>query len=204
MPPAPRPRPPLSFPLRAPAGICAIFGPATTRVDASPTPFATPAAAQGSILAADLGAAPPESGARGSRGAEADTLDLAAYHGKVVYLDFWASWCKPCRASFPWMADIQKRLGDQGLAVVTVNLDKKREAAAKFLQEFSPDIHVLYDPEGKLASLHGLKAMPTSCLYGRDGTLRATHTGFSKEQAAGIEKEILGLLGEEAPDATKP
>lgn len=150
------------------------------------------------------GPAPPGSPTSLQAGLQADTLDLAAYRGRVVYLDFWASWCKPCRSSFPWMNDLTARLAGQGLAVVTVSLDKKKEAAVTFLQEFSPAFPVYHDPEGKLALRHGLKAMPTSCLYGRDGTLRATHTGFSKETAADIEKEILDLLKEEAPHGGTP
>jgi cytochrome c biogenesis protein CcmG, thiol:disulfide interchange protein DsbE len=63
------------------------------------------------------------------------TLKLAQYKGKVVYLDFWASWCGPCRQSFPWMNDIQQRFGGQGLHVIAVNLDTHPEDAKKFLAQ---------------------------------------------------------------------
>src|SRR5579863_797355 len=67
--------------------------------------------------------------------AAAPDLDLNQYHGKVVYLDFWASWCKPCRQSFPWMNRMLDMYGDKGLVIIAVNLDEDRKDADRFLKE---------------------------------------------------------------------
>ena len=63
--------------------------------------------------------------------AAAPSLDLSAYKGKVVYIDFWASWCEPCRESFPWMQDVQSAFGPQGFVVIAVNVDHDRAAAER-------------------------------------------------------------------------
>ncbi len=83
--------------------------------------------------------------------AAATGLDLTAYRGKVVYLDFWASWCGPCKQSFPYMAKLRQQYGPQGLAVVTVNLDKNRAQADAFLKAVGVSLPVTYDSAGKLA-----------------------------------------------------
>ena len=70
--------------------------------------------------------------------AAGETLDLASLRGKVVYVDFWASWCTPCRRSFPWMSDMQARYRDAGLVVVGVNVDKRRADAERFLDDVPP------------------------------------------------------------------
>ncbi len=128
-------------------------------------------------------------------------IDLTPYAGKVVYLDFWASWCGPCKKSFPWMNALQQKHGERGLVVVTVNVDRKKEDAEKFLKQQGSSVKVLYDPEGKIAARYGLKAMPSSFLYDRAGTLRETIVGFHSDEVAKVEKSIEALLSEEAPDA---
>lgn len=125
-------------------------------------------------------------------------IDLSAHAGKVVYLDFWASWCGPCKQSFPWMIALQEKYGPKGFAVVTVNVDKKKAEADKFLKQFPSPLEVRYDPEGKSAALYGLKAMPSSYLYDRAGKLREVHVGFHKDETAKVEKVIESLLAEEA------
>lgn len=130
------------------------------------------------------------------------SLDLSAYKGKVVYLEFWASWCGPCRMAFPWMNTMQEKYGPKGFVVVTVNLDRKKADAEKFLKEIPASFEVRYDPEGKYAAMYGLKAMPSSFIYDRGGKLRESHVGFRKDEAAKVEKSIEALLAEEAPDGS--
>ena len=98
-------------------------------------------------------------------------IDLAQLKGRVIYLDFWASWCDPCRESFPWMASIKKKYGNQGLEVVAVNLDKEREKADAFLKNMNVNFVVAFDPSGDSASKYELRGMPGSYLIGRDGII---------------------------------
>lgn len=123
-----------------------------------------------------------------------DSLSLA---GKVVYVDFWASWCIPCRESMPWMDGMDARYHARGLRVVTINLDKHTDAAHAFLDKMNVRLPVVYDPNGKLAKLYDLQVMPTSFVYGRDGKLKATHEGFHSDDLMAREAEIEALLGKE-------
>jgi thiol-disulfide isomerase/thioredoxin len=125
------------------------------------------------------------------------TLDLAAHAGEVVYVDFWASWCGPCRSAYPWLQTLHERYAEQGLTVLTVNVDRDRAAAEKFLAALKADLPVIWDPEGVLATEYELQAMPTSYVFGRDGTLRASHVGFDEKKTGEIEAEIEALLAEQ-------
>jgi thiol-disulfide isomerase/thioredoxin len=121
-------------------------------------------------------------------------VSLAALRGKVVYVDFWASWCTPCRKSFPWMNNLQKRYADQGLVIVAVNLDKSRELSDRFLSEVPAELTIAYDPEGKVASAYQVKGMPSSYLIDRDGRIHNSHIGFREETAGDMENTIQALL----------
>ncbi|MFN8178992.1 MAG: TlpA disulfide reductase family protein [bacterium] len=142
--------------------------------------------------AASAAAAPPDS----ARAAVAPLLDLDSLHGKVVYLDFWASWCGPCAKSFPWLSQIQSRFGEQGLVVIGVNVDRERKLADGFLEKHSPGFRIVYDPEGKLARQYDLKGMPSSFLIDRDGKRRSAHVGFREDDIPALEDQIRGLLKE--------
>ena len=128
---------------------------------------------------------------------QAGDFNLADYKGQVVYLDFWASWCGPCRASFPWMNTIQKRYEHQGLQVIAINLDQEPELAAEFLNEYSADFPVFYDSQGKFAQQYGVTAMPHSFLIDREGNVVSNHKGFRQDKKAEYEQEIKTLLKEE-------
>src|SRR5665213_2325712 len=118
--------------------------------------------------------------------------------GKVVLLDFWASWCEPCRRSFPWMNSLQAKYGDQGLMVIAVNLDKENGLAAEFLKATPALFRVEYDPKGDLAAKFNVSAMPTSFLLNRAGHVVKQHAGFREAQEASRELEIEQLLKESA------
>ncbi|QSX28499.1 TlpA family protein disulfide reductase [Shewanella cyperi] len=125
--------------------------------------------------------------------ANGQPMALTQYSGKVVYLDFWASWCGPCRKSFPWMNDLSRRHGDD-LVVLAVNLDPDPADAEAFIQEFKPRFTIGYDPEGKLARRFDLLGMPSSFLFDRQGQLVSTHVGFFTEKARDYEVEIEALV----------
>lgn len=131
-----------------------------------------------------------------SAAARAADLDLSAYKGKVVYLDFWASWCTPCRESFPWMSEVQRLDGARGLVVIAVNVDHDKDLADKFLQRFAPQFKVVYDPNGDIAHQYRPKDMPTSFVIGRDGRIRFTHAGFYPDQRATYAAHIEEALNE--------
>lgn len=119
---------------------------------------------------------------------------LQQAHGKVVYLDFWASWCKPCRYSFPWMNEMKAKYESEGLVVITVNLDKDAELARQFLQENPADFAILYDPEGATAKKYKLKGMPMSFVFNRSGQPVSGHVGFNDSKKAEYEAELVKWL----------
>ncbi|HVC00855.1 MAG TPA: TlpA disulfide reductase family protein [Steroidobacteraceae bacterium] len=126
----------------------------------------------------------------------ATPLHLAAYRGRVVYLDFWASWCGPCKQSFPWMESMSDTYAHRGLVIVAVDLDRHKGAAARFLGEFHPDFQILYDPRGSLAERFKVEGMPTSLVIDRDGKLRYRHIGFVPADADRYESQVKRLLAE--------
>lgn len=123
-------------------------------------------------------------------------LTTETLKGKVVYFDFWASWCGPCRQSLPFMKDLQSKFQGKGLEIVAVNVDKKKEDANKLLSEVQPAYRVAYDSAGSLPTSFALKTMPTSFLIGKDGKVRAVFRGFHEEEKANIEGQIETLLRE--------
>lgn len=117
-------------------------------------------------------------------------VKLENYRGKVVYLDFWASWCGPCRESFPWMNAMQSKFGTQGLQIIGVNVDAKSDDGQRFLAKLPASFVVPFDPAGTIPRLYGVKGMPTSVVIGRDGTVVYRHTGFKKADQDEIETAI--------------
>ena len=126
--------------------------------------------------------------------AAGDTVDLARLRGRVVYVDFWASWCTPCRRSFPWMNELDARYRDAGLTIVAINVDKRREDAMRFLRDVPARFTVVFDAEGKTPDAFDVKGMPSSYLIDREGRLVAVEEGFHDERAAVIEQRIRALL----------
>jgi len=124
-----------------------------------------------------------------------DRFDLAAYEGQVVIVDFWASWCVPCRRSFPWLNEMQAKYADDGLVIIGVNLDQERTAAEEFLQEFPASFRIYYDESKDLAKEFGVVAMPSSYLLGRDGAVRKRHYGFKVKKQDEYEAAVIDALG---------
>lgn len=120
---------------------------------------------------------------------------LADLKGQVVYVDFWASWCVPCKLSFPFMNDMHAKYGPLGLTIVAISVDRKREDADRFLRATPARFVIAYDAEMKVADLYQPKGMPTSYLIGTDGKVRAVHGGFRLDDREKIEKEIRAALG---------
>lgn len=121
-------------------------------------------------------------------------VKLSALRGKVVYLDFWASWCGPCRQSFPWMNELQRLYGGQGFTVVAVNLDKERELAARFIEGTKPTFTIAYDAEGSVAESYRVQGMPSSYLIDVNGEIRSRHVGFREKDREDLEYQIRSLI----------
>lgn len=119
---------------------------------------------------------------------------LAQHHGQVVYLDFWASWCGPCRKSFPWMNDMQQKYRQQGFTIISVNLDVNKALAEKFLLENPANFSVIYDPEGYIAQRFKIKGMPSSLLIDRKGQVQHAHSGFFSDKVELYEAQLTAQL----------
>ncbi|GAC21886.1 TlpA disulfide reductase family protein [Paraglaciecola arctica] len=121
---------------------------------------------------------------------------LSALKGQVVYLDFWASWCKPCRKSFPWMNQMHQKYAGQGLQIIAINLDTEKALAKTFLEKVPAQMPIVYDPEGKIASDYQLIGMPSSYLIDKTGKIRFSHKGFFTRSEPLYEQELVLLLNE--------
>ncbi len=121
---------------------------------------------------------------------------MAQHKGKVVYVDFWASWCVPCRKSFPWMNAIQTKHQEQGFVVLSINLDAEEKLAKIFLQQTPANFAIIYDAKGKLARQFKIKGMPSSYLFDRQGKLISAHSGFNGKKQQQYENEITQALAQ--------
>jgi thiol-disulfide isomerase/thioredoxin len=123
-----------------------------------------------------------------------EVIDLTAFKGQVVYLDFWASWCAPCRESFPWMNRLYGELARDGLVVIAVNVDRERGDADRFLREHPARFRIVYDPDGALPEKFAVRGMPTSFLIDRDGHVQSRHEGFVLRDRDALEQQIRALV----------
>jgi cytochrome c biogenesis protein CcmG, thiol:disulfide interchange protein DsbE len=128
--------------------------------------------------------------------AEPAAIDLAAWRGKVVYLDFWASWCAPCKQAFPFMADLSRRYRPRDLVILTVNEDRRRDAGEAFLRQVQSHLSVTWDGEGTVSRSWQVNAMPTTLLFDRKGKLRFRHEGFVSEKSGEYVHQIDDLIRE--------
>ncbi|MGH9887574.1 MAG: TlpA family protein disulfide reductase [bacterium] len=144
------------------------------------------------VRAADEGQPAPAFAARSLNGD--GTVSLGAYRGKVVYLDFWASWCAPCQAALPALEELRKEFPADQFAVIAVNVDQDPAKALRLLEKHKIGYPSASDPEGKLPDAFGLKTMPTSYLIDRDGVVRVVHPGFRTSDVEGLRKQIRALV----------
>ena len=129
-------------------------------------------------------------------GSSAATLSLASLQGKVIYLDFWASWCGPCRVSFPQLEQLRRQLGPRGFEVLAVNLDELEADALQFLEEVPVSYPVVRDGTGETPRRYGILGMPTGYLIDRAGIVRLVHQGYRKSDGDALRTAIVELLGD--------
>ena len=122
-----------------------------------------------------------------------EMLNLEQYKGKVVYLDFWASWCVPCQQTFPWMDAMQKKYPDD-IVFVAVNFGESPEDTQEFLKRFPADIKFVYDPLVQIGSEYDIPGLPYSFIYGRSGELLGKHAGFAGGSAVNLEAALNKLF----------
>ncbi len=126
--------------------------------------------------------------------AKGATVSLAALKGKVVYVDFWASWCAPCRRSFPWMGEMQQKYGPKGFVVLAVNVDKKRSDADRFLAVTPGAFTIVFDPTGATPTAWDVKGMPTSFVVDRQGRVVSIDAGFRDDMKPALEAKLQAVL----------
>lgn len=123
-------------------------------------------------------------------------LDLAAHRGRVVYVDFWASWCAPCAKAFPFLNRLDAEFGQSGLTVVGISVDERLADAERFLKRFPARFETAHDATGSCPRAFGVIGMPSSYLIDRHGRIRAIHVGFRDGDAVQRTEEIERLLRE--------
>ena len=125
-----------------------------------------------------------------------ENLRLAEQRGNIVLVNFWASWCGPCREELPKMEALQKSYQDLGFTVLAINVDDNPAKAESLLSEVEVSFPVLFDPEGKISQQYNLSAMPTTVIVDRDGNARLTHKGYKTGDELKYEKAIKVLMRE--------
>ena len=149
------------------------------------------------LLAAPLIAAPPK---------DAPDITLATLSGKairvadlkgqVVLLDFWASWCIPCRKAFPEIEALGRELEPQGLTVIAVNVDEDQKNMHAFLEQFPHSMTIALDPKGSVAEAFKVNAMPSTMILDRAGRIRYSHKGYTDKSIVNFRSQVLALLAE--------
>ncbi len=121
-----------------------------------------------------------------------DSLDLERFRGKVVVVDFWASWCEPCRHSFPWLNEMQAKYADRGLVIIGVNVDRERADAERFLREVPAGFPIVYDPTARLPRDTTCPACPVPTSSGRPANSSRGTSDFAMPRAPSARAELEG------------
>ena len=123
-------------------------------------------------------------------------VDLNELKGKVVLVDFWASWCGPCKQEMPVLEELHKKYAKEGLVIVGVNIDNNPKKMTNFLRGTPVTFRVVHDRKLAVASKYEPGTMPSSYFIARDGKIRYVHEGFRKKDAGELEERVKGLLAE--------
>jgi cytochrome c biogenesis protein CcmG/thiol:disulfide interchange protein DsbE len=149
--------------------------------------FASPMLA----VALDVGDAPPDVAMTTLAG---KPISLASLRGKVALIDFWASWCAPCKEEMPFLESLHKKHGSSGLVIVGVSVDSDRGKADRFIRDLKVTFPIVHDEKHAVADQYEPPRMPTSFILDREGKVRFVHAGYHKDDAAKIAREVAQLL----------
>ena len=127
---------------------------------------------------------------------EGDNRRLVEERGNIVLVNFWASWCGPCREELPEMEALQQKYKDLGFTVLAVNVDDKPEKANVLLDDIAVSFPVLFDTQGDVSKLYDVNAMPTTVIVDRNGLARLTHEGYKAGDEKKYDKAIRILMRE--------
>ncbi|NOQ14377.1 MAG: redoxin family protein [Methyloprofundus sp.] len=123
-------------------------------------------------------------------------IEMSKFAGKVLYLDFWASWCPPCAKSFPFLNELHRQYHDKGLQLIGINLDEKPADADDFLSQYPAEFTLASDLSKQCAEDLGVAAMPSSYLIDRKGVIRHIHLGFRASETQELREKVKQLLAE--------
>ncbi len=129
-----------------------------------------------------------------SRGGENIRLNELA--GKVVLVNFWASWCAPCRKEMPKLEQLHQKYKDLGVTILAINIDENPELSKKVLKDIPVSFPILYDPENNVSADYDIQSMPSTFLVDKNGLLRFRHNGYLAGYEDKYEKQIKHLLRE--------
>ena len=121
-------------------------------------------------------------------------IRLEDYRGRIVFVDFWASWCPPCLASLPAYDQMYRDIGNEEFEIIAINVDEDTADGLKFLERQAVSYPVLADPEGKIGIPYGIRSLPRSFLIDREGRIANTYRSFKAGDEVLLKKEIMGLL----------
>ncbi|MFT3929965.1 MAG: TlpA disulfide reductase family protein [Spongiibacteraceae bacterium] len=127
---------------------------------------------------------------------QGDNVRLSEHRGEVLLVNFWASWCGPCRQEMPLLDSLQQRYSKLGFNVVGVNVDKDSALANKLLKDIPVTFPVLLDNTGAVSASYNVSAMPTTVLIDRDGNVRYLHKGYKPGYEQDYEQQIKELIRE--------
>ena len=122
--------------------------------------------------------------------------NLKQFQGKVLYVDFWASWCGPCAKSFPFLNQLDHDLKDRGLQIIGINLDENTDDAQAFVAKYPAYFMIATGNNQQCATDFGVKGMPSSYLIDRTGHIRYSHQGFRAGEAEELKILVEQLLAE--------
>jgi len=147
------------------------------------------------LNAQDIGKEAPEFTGKTTDG---EKISLTDYRGKVLVVDFWASWCRPCKEGFPFLIELYGEYSDKGFSVLGVNLDEDVNNMKNFIKKLGKEVKFanITDPESKIGNQYNVEAIPTTLVIDKKGILRYMHVGFSESEKSKFKTEIETLLNE--------